>query len=188
MVAVMAVVVTVVAVVVMAIVGMTIAMGMATAMGAVMAVVAAGIVAAMMVAGPGVSASGAINGTYLTVMDLAPTFLDIAGARYPDDGSVRPMLGESATRFLAGKTDVVHDENYVTAQFSGGRAYLRKGHWKISTLDPPFSEEMFELYDLATDPAETTNLADDEPEKLTELVALWRVQRKALGILLPEDL
>jgi len=147
-----------------------------------------GIVAAMMVAGPGVSASGAINGTYLTVMDLAPTFLDIAGARYPDDGSVRPMLGESATRFLAGKTDVVHDENYVTAQFSGGRAYLRKGHWKISTLDPPFSEEMFELYDLATDPAETTNLADDEPEKLTELVALWRVQRKALGILLPEDL
>ena len=54
-----------------------------------------GIVAPMMIAGPGVAARGVIDSTYLTVMDLAPTFLDIAGARYPDDDSVRPMLGGS---------------------------------------------------------------------------------------------
>jgi len=147
-----------------------------------------GIVAPMMIAGPGVAARGVIDSTYLTVMDLAPTFLDIAGAQYPDDGSVRPMLGESITRFLAGEADVVHDENHVTTLYHAGRAYLRQGNWKISNLEPPFNEADFELFDLATDPGESNNLADDEPEKLAELIDLWGEERERLGIILPQDL
>ena len=147
-----------------------------------------GIVAPMMIAGPGVAARGVIDSTYLTVMDLAPTFLDIAGAQYPDDDSVRPMLGESITRFLTGETDIVHDENYVTTLYHAGRAYLRQGNWKISNLEPPFDEADFELFDLATDLGESNNLADDEPEKLAELIELWGEDRKRLGIILPQDL
>ncbi len=147
-----------------------------------------GIVAPMMIAGPGVAARGVIDSTYLTVMDLAPTFLNIAGAQYPDDGSVRPMLGESITRFLAGEADVVHDENHVTTLYHAGRAYLRQGNWKISNLEPPFNEADFELFDLATDPGESNNLADDEPEKLAELIELWGEERERLGIILPQDL
>ena len=147
-----------------------------------------GIVAAMIVAGPGVKVSGEINSTYVTVMDLAPTFLEIAGAHYPDDGSVRPMLGESIGQFLAGDADAVHGDDYVTTQYTGGRAYLRQGRWKISTLERPFDESKFELFDMVTDPQESTNLAEDEPEKFDELIGLWRVERKKLGIILPEDL
>jgi arylsulfatase len=147
-----------------------------------------GIVTPMMIAGPGVAASGVIDSSYLTVMDLAPTFLDIAGAHYPNDGSVQPMLGESITSFLAGETDTVHDENYVTALYHGGRAYLRQGNWKISNLEPPFDEADFELFDLSTDPGESNNLAADEPEKFAELIELWREERRRLGIILPQDL
>lgn len=147
-----------------------------------------GIVAPMIVAGPGVNARGEIDSSYLTVMDLAPTILDVADASYPDDGSVRPMLGESASRFLAGEVDAVHDENYVTALYSVGRAFLRQGNWKISNLDGPFNETKFELFDLANDPGEMIDLADDEPEKFAEMIQLWRAERKRLGIILPEDL
>ena len=147
-----------------------------------------GIVAAMMMAGPGVEPNGVINPAYVTVMDLAPTFLEIAGARYPDDGSVRPMLGESLSDLMSGRTDAVHDDSYVTLQFTAGRAYLRQGSWKISTLDRPFDESKFELFDLESDLAETVDLADDEPEKYAELISLWRIKRKELGIILPEDL
>ena len=147
-----------------------------------------GIVAPMMIAGPGVAAGGVIDSSYLTVMDLAPTFLDIAGAHYPDDGSVQPMLGESITSFLAGEADAVHDDNYVTTLYHGGRAYLRQGNWKISNLEPPFDEADFELFDLATDPGESNNLADREPEKYAELIELWRAERRRLGIILPQDL
>jgi arylsulfatase len=98
------------------------------------------------------------------------------------------MLGESINDFLSGETDTVHDEDYVTLQFTAGRAYLRKGHWKISTLDPPFDENKFELFDIESDPAETTNLENDEPEIYAELIGLWQTRRRELGIILPEDL
>ena len=147
-----------------------------------------GIVAPMIVAGPGVAARGVIDATYLTVMDLAPTFLEIADARYPNDGSVRPMLGESIAGFLAGEADTVHDSDYVTTLYHAGRAYLRQGDWKISNLEPPFDEADFELFNLTADPGETTNLAHDEAEKYAAMIELWHAEREALGIILPEDL
>ncbi len=147
-----------------------------------------GIVAPMIIAGPGVSASGAIESTYLTVMDLAPTFLELAGATYPDDGSVEPMRGESMNAFLAGESEAVHDDEYVTTLYHAGYAYLRQGDWKIVNLEPPFSHEDFELFNVAEDPGETTNLADSHPEKYAELMELWWEERRELGIFLPLDL
>lgn len=147
-----------------------------------------GMVAPMLITGPGVAAKNSINDTYFTVMDLAPTFIELAGAKYPDDGSVQPMLGESITGFLAGKVDVVHDENYVTTLYHDGRAFLRQGDWKISNLEPPFDEAAFELFNVVADPGEANNLAEQEPEKLEQLIELWREERKKLGIILPQDL
>ena len=147
-----------------------------------------GIVAPMIVMGPGVAARGTIDSNYLTVMDLAPTFLEIAGARYPNDGTVAPMLGESAVALLAGNADRVHDDSYVTTLYHKGVAYLRKGDWKIVTLDPPFDEAKFELFNMAQDPGEASNLSLAHAAKLAELTALWRSERKKLGIILPEDL
>ena len=147
-----------------------------------------GIVAPMIISGAGVSHQGTINSAYATVMDLAPTFLELAGAPYPQDGSVQPMLGETMLPFLAGDSDSVHDSQYVTTLFHYGRAYLRQGNWKMSTLEAPFDESNFELFDLSVDPGETRNLADVEPEKLAELIELWRTERERMGIILPEDL
>lgn len=147
-----------------------------------------GIAAPMIIAGPGVEAAGLIDRTYVTVMDLAPTFLEIAGATYPADGSVRPMLGESMSAYLAGEAESVHDDDYVTTLYHSGRAYLRQGDWKIANLEAPFSEDDFELFNLADDPGETTNLADSLPDKYDEMIDLWREQRRDLGILLPQDL
>jgi arylsulfatase A-like enzyme len=147
-----------------------------------------GIVAPLIVAGPGVASRGVTDPTYLSVMDLAPTFLEVAGADYPEQQSVRPMLGASIVKFLAGLADSVHGDDYVTALFHEGRAFLRQGRWKIATLEPPFDEKAFELFDVETDPGETDNLAEDEPEKFAELIELWREERRRLGILLPEDL
>jgi len=147
-----------------------------------------GIVAPMIMAGPGVANIGAIDSTYVTVMDFAPTFLQFAGAKYPGDGSVRPMLGEDMTGFLAGEAETVHADDYVTTLYHGGRAYLRQGNWKISNLEPPFDEDDFELFNLSEDPGETDNLAESHAEKYEELLELWRGERRKLGIILPQDL
>lgn len=147
-----------------------------------------GIVAPMIIAGPGVERTATIDATYVTVMDLAPTFLELAATQYPDDGTVSPMLGESMANFLSGREETVHADDYVTVLYHGGRAYLRQGNWKISNLEPPFDESDFELFDLSVDPGETSNLAESDADKYEELLELWRTERKTLGIILPEDL
>lgn len=147
-----------------------------------------GIAAPMIVSGMGVAESGEKNAQYLTVMDLAPTFLEIAGVEYPAGGLVQAMRGESINALLAGNSDKVHDENYLTVFSHRGRAYIRQGKWKMSTLQPPFDETDFELFDMELDPGESNNLAEEEPEKYQELLELWREERMELGIVLPEDL
>ncbi|MEE8348214.1 MAG: sulfatase/phosphatase domain-containing protein, partial [Acidobacteriota bacterium] len=147
-----------------------------------------GIVSPMIISGPGVAARGAINTSYLTVMDLAPTFLALGDAEYPMDGSVSPMLGESIVGLLSGNASFVHDDSYTTTLFHGGRAFLRQGKWTLVNLEPPFDESKFELFDVEADPGETTNLAEAEPERLALMIELWRVQRRELGIVLPQDL
>jgi len=69
-----------------------------------------------------------------------------------------------------------------------GRAFVREGDWKLVNLEPPFDESAFELFNLAEDPGETTNLRDREPERFTAMLELWRTKREELGILIPDDL
>lgn len=146
-----------------------------------------GIVAPMIVAGPGVERRGEIVHSYVTVMDIAPTLLELAGASYPTSDA-KPMLGTSLVELLAGRTAAVHDANEVTTLYHRGVALIRRGDWKLVTLEPPFDESKFELFDLASDPGETRNLASEEPERYREMLQLWRERRHALGIVLPDDL
>lgn len=89
----------------------------------------------MIIAGAGVAAAGVIDRSYVTVMDLAPTFLQVAGAEYPSDGSVRPMLGETMGPLLSGAAPLVHDSTYVTTLYHRGHAFIRQGRWKLANLE-----------------------------------------------------
>lgn len=147
-----------------------------------------GITTPLIMAGPGVSRRGEIDRGYLTIMDLAPTFLEVADTPYPSDGSVEPMLGASLVDLLAGRTGSVHPPDYTTTLFHRGRAFIRQGDWKLVTFERPFDESAFQLFDLSVDPGETNNLRQAEPEQFQHMLELWRVKRIELGILLPSDL
>lgn len=56
---------------------------------------------------------------------------------------------------------------------TGARAALRHHDWKIVRQPVRGAAAAWELYDLATDPAEQTNLVAREPARLAELVARW---------------
>jgi arylsulfatase len=145
-----------------------------------------GIVAPMIMTGPGVGRQGEQTDQYFTVLDFMPTFLELTGAKYPEDKF--PMYGESAIDFLAGDADSVHDDDYVTIFSYEQRSSLRQGDWKLMTIEQPFDERNFKLYNLKNDPGETTDLSNRYAEKRAEMLNLWRAERKRVGIILPEDL
>ncbi len=146
-----------------------------------------GLLAPMFMTGPMVQKMG-MTADYVTVMDLAPTLLEIAGAEYPENEGIMPMLGESMLALLEGDTERVHAEDYETVLFHRGLAMARIGDWKIVTEDMPFSEDLFRLYNVQQDPGESRDLRAENPEKFDELLQIWRSKRSEYGVILPSDL
>jgi arylsulfatase A-like enzyme len=114
---------------------------------------------------------------YAHVSDLAPTLLELIGVdQLPDRNgiAVKPMTGTSMVPTLrsagapAQRTEAVYE-------MIGHRGYYRDG-WEVVTLHQPFTafdDSEWELYDLSTDRTELRNLAEQEPEKLAELIEAW---------------
>lgn len=147
-----------------------------------------GIRAPLIIADPRTNRHGELSHAYVTIMDIAPTLLDLAGIAYPEGGGLKALLGCSLVPVIAGSIGDPHDDLYVTTMFHVGRAMLRRGNWKIIQNNRPFDEEKFELYDLSADPGEMHDLKSERLDVYSDLLELWRVQRESLGIVLPQDL
>ncbi|WZO98158.1 arylsulfatase [Isosphaeraceae bacterium EP7] len=105
------------------------------------------------------------------LVDIVPTILELAGVAPPErwSGEPRPLLpGRSLVPALDGDAIVSREFLYFRHEKNRG---LRAGDWKIVGAG---ENSPWELYDLSVDRSETTNLAAQRPEKLQELINLWR--------------
>ncbi len=136
-----------------------------------------GIRNALIVSGPVVKrAPGSINNGRMHVADIMPTLLEIAGVPYPatrEGKALPPLIGKSWSAVLAGSADSPRSkQDYLAWEVFGNRAVLQ-GDWKLRWEYPPFGKQAWELFNIATDPAERTDLAAAQPDKVRELTALW---------------
>ncbi|TDQ17004.1 arylsulfatase [Algoriphagus boseongensis] len=147
-----------------------------------------GMNAPLIIAGKGVESKGKINSAFLTVMDLAPTFYELAGVAYPDSYQGKPVqkpAGESILSLLRNERDEIHDSTYVFALEHRGRALLRKGNWKLVNVESPLEVANFELYDLSKRLDEQENVKELYPEKYQELLLDWEKWSKSVGVRFP---
>lgn len=129
------------------------------------------------ISGKNIPAAGEIRDAYFTVMDLAPTFYELAGVTYPGTlgtPKTKPLLGNSILPYLEGNAVTIHDQNYGVGLEHRGRIFYRKGDWKLVNLDAPYDEANLMLFNIATDLGETTDLRNTHPEKFEELLKEWR--------------
>ncbi len=97
------------------------------------------------------------------VMDIAPTCLELAGAKSAEDF---PMDGVSMVGLLNGQA--ADPDRMLFFEHMGGRA-ARHRQWKISAL----AGKPWELYNVERDPAETTNMILEQPTRLDDLRYRW---------------
>ena len=148
-----------------------------------------GIRNALIVSGPAVKRpAGSINRGLMHVADLMPTFLELAETTYPKTlagQELLPLIGKSWTKVLAGQAESPRtDKDYLAWEIFGNRA-LRQGDWKIRWEYKSLGKSDWELFNVATDPAERKDLAAQRPDKVKELVALWDGYVKANNVILP---
>jgi len=112
--------------------------------------------------------------------DFLPTACDLAGIPKPDG-----IQGISFLPTLLGDESAQPAHEFLYWEFfeQKGRRALRAGDWKLVQYNleanPPGA---FELYNLKDDLAESTNLADQHPERVEAMSALMRTARRPAAL------
>lgn len=136
------------------------------------------------VTGPGVERKG-VGTAYLSVADVAPTLLGLAGL--PTDATfegrqVEPIRGKPWGDYLAGRSDTVYSpDDTIGGELFGSRA-LRQGDWKLVDV----GDGVWRLFDVASDPGETKDLSLARPEKAAALEEAWKAYASAVGVVMPD--
>jgi arylsulfatase A-like enzyme/uncharacterized membrane protein len=149
----------------------------------------------MVVAWPGrIPGGGSMRSQFTHCIDVAPTVLEAIGLPEPthvDGIEQEPMDG---TSFVYTFGDAGADERHTVQYFEmfGSRAIYQDGWWACAKLDrapwdfspetlkrfapgayDPDTQDVWELYHLPDDFSQAWNVADEHPDKLEELKALW---------------
>lgn len=125
-----------------------------------------------------VSTTG-ITDQFSTIMDLAPTILELAGVTHPaplyKGREVVPMRGKSMVPFITGTTPRIHPTDFIQGWETCGRAAVRRGDWKIVFIPKPRGPERWQLYNLSKDPGEVNDLSEhsDQAHRMKEMLKLW---------------
>lgn len=138
----------------------------------------------LVAAGPGIAASGIVHAP-VHVADLVPTMLEAAGVAY----DANAFYGRSALPVLAGQADRTRPADEGFGFEVSGNAALYRAHWKITRLSPPLGDAAWRLYDLSTDPGETTDLSAKNPALFKSMLAEYRSYSEKVGVveLGPDD-
>ena len=133
----------------------------------------------------GIEAKGEIRDQYHHISDIAPTIMEAAGIEVPDEiygVEQQPMDGVSLM-YSFDNADAPNRKERQYYEMFGNRAIWADG-WKAVTLHAnrmpwdvnvvlPFENDEWELYNVAEDFSESTNLAEQNPEKLAEMIAMF---------------
>ncbi len=136
--------------------------------------------APLIVRAPGVTKAGTSTAALTEFIDVAPTILDRAGVPVP-----KSVQGESLTNVLNGETKT-HRERVFVEYSENEEACVLTERWKLIygtgarkredgyATGKPLPGRTVQLYDLQTDPDETTNLAE-KPEHAERVKAMTAV-------------
>ena len=139
------------------------------------------------VAGPGVTRSGGVDSTPIISHDFFPTLLGLAGIRIPEElkpsiegRDLRPLFREPTAAFDMERPLFWHQPHQWGAPGPGIAPFssVRQADWKLIYFH---ADRHLELYDLAHDLGETTNLAAQHPERVATLARTLEAWIKTRG-------
>jgi len=142
-----------------------------------------GIATPLIVHWPAIVQPGGITHQVGHIIDVMATCVDVAETDYPQTfggHEILPLEGKSLAPILRGQQRTPHDT--LCWEFTGNRA-IRQGQWKL-VWDKLVRR--WELYDMQADRTETTDLADEHPDRVAQMAADWRSWAEDTGVVRPK--
>src|SRR5690606_24718362 len=132
--------------------------------------------------------SGERRAEVATIMDLLPTFLELAGHQFPASPyrgrDVLPPQGTSLLPLVYGRVERLRPADHVFGWELHGHRAVRRGDWKLVwDQAQPEERRRWRLFDLAADPFEQNDLSAARPEKLAEMLDAWSKFVAASGVI-----
>ena len=144
----------------------------------------------------GVEARGELRHQFHHVIDVAPTFLEVAqlpAPRMVNGVGQQPIEGVSmAYSFNDAGAPERHETQYF--EILGNRGIYHKGWTAVTAHNPPgalgrrrFEDDVWELYDTYTDWTQAHDLARQRPDKLEALKRLFLIEAARYNVLPLDD-
>ena len=142
---------------------------------------AGGTCAPMVISWPkGIKARGEVREQYHHAIDVAATILDVAGVEMPKEykGIKQYPLNGVSMRYSFDDAGAPTTRKRQYYAMLGTRGIWQDG-WKAAAVHSPisnkgnFGDDRWELYHVAEDRSESTDLAEQNPDKLKELIDAW---------------
>ncbi len=144
----------------------------------------------------GITAKGEVRQQYHHCTDIVPTILDCCGVSMPDvvDGHQQTPLPGVSMRYSFDSADEPTRKETQYYEMLGTRGIWHQG-WKAAAEHGPvpiglgkFDEDRWQLFHTDEDRSEAHDVAEQNPEKLEELKALWLEEAKKYDVLPLNDL
>jgi arylsulfatase A-like enzyme len=146
-----------------------------------------GMHAPMLLRYPEVVAPGTDRDAFITVLDIVPTVMEMAGVAPPgteyQGRPIHSLRGRSFLPYLRDPATPPHGENEPVAFEIFGHGVVYMGRWKAIRLRPPWEDGAWRLHDLSLDPGEEQDLALEKPELLAQMVASYDEFARANGVI-----
>ncbi len=139
----------------------------------------------------GVQDSGGLRDQFHHVNDIAPTIYEAIGITPPDvyRGLEQMPISGVPMNYSFDEKDAETTKLIQYYEMVGHRGIYFAG-WKAVTRHTPgvsFDDDVWELYHIEQDRSETVNLAESQPERLQEMIALWWEEAEKEGVLPLDD-
>lgn len=118
----------------------------------------------------GIAARGELRHTPAHIVDIVPTILELTGQTKPTEVDALEVPAAPGRSLVSAFTDDVPIERDALWWLHEGNRAVRVGDWKLVAAEG----DPWELYNLAEDRTETSNLADQHPEKVHALEQRWQ--------------
>ena len=123
------------------------------------------------------------SAAFTIVTDITPTILEMVGADIDNLQLAIPFTGKSLNPLIKSGAEQIYSDTEPIGIESAGSCALFKGDWKIVKNAKPYGDRIWRLYNVATDPGETRNVAEENPELFTEMISDYETYAKKFGVI-----